>query len=72
MVPVLRSPPAEAGDTRDMGWIPGSKRFPGEGNGNSLQFSCLGNPVDRGAWQNCSPWSLKDLDTTQPLKHNKV
>ena len=50
VVPVLRSPPAEAGDTRDMGWIPGSKRFPGEGNGNSLQFSCLENPVERGTW----------------------
>ena len=39
--------PANAGDTS---WITGSKRSPGEGNDNSLQYSCLKNPVDRGAW----------------------
>ena len=37
-----------AGDT---GSIPGTGRSPGEGNGNPLQYSCLGNPIDRGAWQ---------------------
>ena len=40
----------KAGDTRDMGSIPGSGRFPGEENGNPLQYSCLGNSKDRGAW----------------------
>ena len=40
----------DAGDARDVGWISGSERFPGEGNGNLLQYSCLGNPLDRGAW----------------------
>ena len=40
--------PANAGHE---GSIPGSERSPGEGNGNSLQYSCLGNPIDRGAWQ---------------------
>ena len=40
--------PANAGD---MGWIPGSGRFPGEGNGNPLHYSCLGNPMGRGAWR---------------------
>ena len=35
----------------DLGSIPGSGRSPGEGNGNSLQYSCLENPMDRGAWQ---------------------
>ena len=35
---------------RDLGSIPGSGRFPGEGNGNPLQYSCLENPMDRGAW----------------------
>ena len=35
----------------DPGWIPGSGRSPGEGNGNSLQYSCLENPMDRGAWR---------------------
>ena len=41
--------PANAGDTKDTGSIPGSGRSPGEGNGNPLQDSCLGNPMDRGA-----------------------
>ena len=43
--------PASAGDLRDVGLIPGWGRFPGEGNGNPLQYSCLENPMDRGAWQ---------------------
>ena len=42
--------PATPGDIRDLGLIPGSGRLPGEGNGNPLQYSCLENPVDRGAW----------------------
>jgi len=37
--------------TRDSGSIPGSGRSPGEGNDHTLQYSCLGNPMDRGAWQ---------------------
>ena len=45
---VVKNPPANAGD---MGLIPGSRRSPGEGNGNPFQYSCLGNPVDRGAWR---------------------
>ena len=40
-----------AGDTGDAGLIPGSERSPGEGNGNPLQYSSLGNPMDRGAWR---------------------
>ena len=47
---VVKNPPAKAGDT---GSIPGSGRSPGEGNGNPLQYSCPGNPVDRGAWAPC-------------------
>ena len=42
---------ADAGDVGDTGLIPGSGRSPGEGNGNPLQYSFLGNPMDRGAWQ---------------------
>ena len=38
-------------NAEDLGWIPGSRRSPGEGNGYPLQYSCLDNPMDRGAWQ---------------------
>ena len=44
---VVKNPPAYAGD---LGSIPGSGRSPGEGNGNPLQYSCLGNPMDKGVW----------------------
>ena len=50
-VAVVKSPPANAGDPRDMGLIPGLERSPGEGYGNPLQYSCLEDPLDRGAWQ---------------------
>ena len=46
---MVRNLPANAGDTRDMGLILGSGRSPGKGNGNPLQDSCLGNPMDREA-----------------------
>ena len=48
---VVENPPANAGDVRDIGLIPGSGRSPGGGNGNRLQSSCLQDPMDRGAWQ---------------------
>ena len=47
---VVKNPPAKAGDTRDVGLISGSGRSPGVENGNPLQYSCLGNPMGRGAW----------------------
>ena len=47
---MLKNPPANAGDVRDSGSIPGSGRSPGGGHGNPLQDSCLENPMDRGAW----------------------
>ena len=50
MVLVVKNWLASAGDLRGMGWIPGSGRSPGEGNGNPLQYSCPGNPMDRGGW----------------------
>ena len=46
---MVKNPPANSGDARDVGSIPGSGRSPGDGNGNPLQYSCLGNPTDRGA-----------------------
>ena len=47
---VVKNLLANAGDLRDAGLIPGSGRSSGEGNGSLLQYSCLGNPMDRGAW----------------------
>ena len=47
---VVQNLPANAGDAGDVGLIPGWRRSPGVGNGNPFQYSCLGNPMDRGAW----------------------
>ena len=47
---VVKNLPANAGDIRDAGSVLGSGRSPGEGDGNPLQYSCLENPMDRGAW----------------------
>ena len=48
---VIKNPPSNEGDTRDMGSIPGSERAPGGGHGNLLQYYCLEKSMDRGAWQ---------------------
>ena len=48
---VVKNPPADAGDTRDADLIPGSRRSPGGGHSNPLQYSRLENPMDRGAWR---------------------
>ena len=50
VVLVVKSSPANAGDIRDTGSVSGSGRSPGGGNGHLLQYSCLENPMDRGAW----------------------
>ena len=55
---MVKNPPANAGDARDVGSIPGSGRSPGEGNGSPLQYSCLENSMDR-------PWGRKESDTTE-------
>ena len=47
---VVKNPSVSAGDKRDMGSIPGSRRSLGGGSGTPFQYSCLGNPTDRGAW----------------------
>ena len=47
---MVKNPPTDAGDLRDMGSIPGSERSPGEGSGYPLQNPCLENPMDKGAW----------------------
>ena len=61
----VKNPPANAGDVRDTGLIPGSGRSSGEGNGYPLQYSCLGNPMDRGAWQATVHGITKESDTIE-------
>ena len=51
MVPVVKNLSADAGDMRDAGLIPGLGKSPGRGHGNLLQYSCLEDPMDRGAWR---------------------
>ena len=55
----------------DTGLIPGLGRCPGEGNGNPLQYSCLGNPMDRPTWQGTVHGISKQLDMTEQLSNNK-
>ena len=64
MAQLVKNPPASAGDTRDIGSIPGLGRSPGEGNGNQLSYSCLENSTDRGDWQAKST-GVAELDTTE-------
>ena len=58
---VVKNMPAHAGDA---GSMPESERSPGEGNGSPLQYSCLENPMDRGAWQAAVHGVAKEFDTT--------
>ena len=60
----MKNPLANAGDIRDKGFIPGSGRSPGAGNGNPLQYSYLGNPMDRGAWQATVHGTTKESEMT--------
>ena len=64
----VKNLPTNAGDT---GLIPGSGRSPGEGSGHPLQYSCPGNPMDRGAWWSTVRGVTKELDMTQRLDNNK-
>ena len=57
---MIKNLPANAGDIEDMGSISGSGRSPGGGNDHPLQYACLGNPMDRGAWQAVSLWACKE------------
>ena len=66
---MVKNPPANAGDGFDPG-ISGLGRSPGEGNGNPLQYSCLGNLMDSGAWQTIVHGVAKELDMTQQLSNN--
>ena len=64
---VVKKPPVNAGD---VGLILGSGRSSRAGNDHPLQYSCLGNPMDRRAWQTTSPWECRELDTTEHI--NKI
>ena len=55
--------PANAGDSGDIDSLPGLGRSSGEGNGNSLQYSCLRNPMNKGAWQATVHGVTKESDT---------
>ena len=63
---MVKNPPAKAGD---MGLIPVSGRYPGKGNGNPLQHSCLGNSMDRGAWR-ALVHGITELNMTCQLNNN--
>ena len=65
MALVVKDPPTDAGDARDTASIPGSGRPPGEGDGNPLQYSCLGSPMDRGTWWTTVHGVAKESDTTE-------
>ena len=60
------------GSTGDMALVPGSGRSPGEGNGNPFQYSCLGNPMDRGAWRAEDYGDTNESDMILQLNNNKI
>ena len=62
---MVKSPPANSGDTRDVGSIPGLGRSPGGGHGNPLHYSCLENPHGQRSLAGHSPWGHKELDMTE-------
>ena len=66
---MVKNPLASAGDSRDTGLIPGLGRFPGEGNGNLLQYCCWKNPMDRGAWWATVHGGHTKLDMTEKLSN---
>ena len=66
---VVKNPPASAGDT---GLITGSGRSPGGENGNTSQYSCPGNPIDRGPWQATIYGVSRESDTTEQLNNNNA
>ena len=63
----VKNLPANAGDVGDAGLILGLGKSPGEGNGNSPQYSSLRNSMDRGAWRAYSPWGREESDMTELL-----
>ena len=68
---MVKNPPANGGDAEDAGSIPGSGRCPGRGNENTLQCSCLKNPVNRGSLTGYSPWSHR-VRHDQTTEHSRA
>ena len=69
---VVKNLPASAGDARNVGSIPRLKRSPGRGHGNPLQYCCLENLMDRGAWQTRVHGGHKKSDMTEVIEHAHV
>ena len=75
---MIKNLPANAGDIRDLDVLPWWGRSPGRENGNPLQYSCLENPIGRGAWRAPggrgahSPWGHKESDMTEQLTHTQL
>ena len=67
---MVKNPSANVGDLRDVCLIPGLGRSPGGGHNNSLQHSCLENPIDRGAWQ-ATVHGIAELDMTEAQRSLK-
>ena len=67
---LVKKMPANAGDLRDVRLIPGLGRYPGGGHDNPFQYSCLENPMDRGAWWATD--SQKESDTAEPTKDSRT
>ena len=69
MALVVKNSLASAGDVRDTDLIPGSRRSPGEGNGNPLQYSCLEKPHGQRSLVGYSPQDCKESDTSEATQH---
>ena len=67
---MVKSTPANVGDPRDMGSIPGLGRSPGVGNGNTLQYSCLEESHGQRSLAGYSPWGRKESDMTEQININ--
>ena len=69
---LVKNLPPDTENAKVAGSIPGSERSPGEGNGNSLQDSCLGNSMDRGAWRAKAQGVSKESDMTEHVQAHSL
>ena len=72
VVLVVKNPPVNAGDVRDVGSIPGSGRVPGGGHGNPLQYSCLENLHGQRSLTGYSSWAHKESDAAEVTEHSTM